>query len=72
MRAEEALARRALADELVETVGHFEPATNRQQTLYSQGIMLVQILDDNRELRLLESHQNVPLILWVVLIAGGC
>ena len=62
----------ALADELVETVEHFEPATNRQQTLYSQGITLVQILDDNRELRLLESHQGVPLILWVVLIAGGC
>jgi hypothetical protein len=62
----------ALADELVETVEHFEPATNRQQTLYSQGITLVQILGDNRELRLLESHQGVPLILWVVLIAGGC
>jgi hypothetical protein len=54
------------------TVKHFEPATNRQQTLYSQGITLVQIPDDNRELRLLESHQGVPLILWVVLIAGGC
>jgi hypothetical protein len=61
----------ALADELVETVEHFEPATSTQQTLYSQGITLVQILDDNRELRLLESHQGIPLILWVVLIGGG-
>jgi hypothetical protein len=61
----------ALADELVETVEHIEPATNRQQTLYGQGITLVQDLDDERQLRLLESHQGVPFILWVVLIAGG-
>jgi hypothetical protein len=52
-----------LIDELVETVEHFEPATSTQQTLYGQGITLVQGLDDNRELRLLESHQGVPFIL---------
>jgi hypothetical protein len=61
----------ALADKLVQTVERFEPATNTQQTLYSQGITLVQALDDNRGLRLLESHQGVPLILWVVLVVGG-
>lgn len=61
----------ALADELVETIEHFEPATSTQQTLYGQGITLVQVLDDNRELRLLESYQGVPRILWVVLLGGG-
>ena len=45
----------------METVEHFEPTTNTQQTLYGQGIMLNQVLDDNRELRLLESYQGVPL-----------
>jgi hypothetical protein len=60
-----------LIDELVETVEHFEPATSTQQTLYGQGITLVQVLDDNRELRLMESHQGVPFILWVILGGGG-
>jgi hypothetical protein len=60
-----------LIDELVVTVEHFEPATSTQQTLYGQGITLVQELDDNRELRLLESHQGVPFILWVILVGGG-
>lgn len=61
----------AVADELVETVEHFKPNNSRQLTLYGQGITQVQILDDNRELRLLESHQGVPFILWVILVGGG-
>jgi hypothetical protein len=40
-----------------------------QQTLYDQGTTLV--LDDNRELRLLESYQGVSRILWLVLLGGG-
>ena len=64
-------SRTGLADELVETVEHFEPASSTQQTLYGQGITLVQNLDDNRQLRLLESHQGVPVILWIVLVVGG-
>ena len=60
-----------LADELVKTVQSFEPTTSTQQTLYGQGITLVQVLDDNRELRLMESHQGVPIILWVILVGGG-
>jgi hypothetical protein len=31
----------ALADQLVETVEHFDPATSSQQTLYGQAITLV-------------------------------
>jgi hypothetical protein len=61
----------ALADELVETVEHFEPTSKAQQTLYGEGITVVQDLEDNRQLRLLESHQGIPFILWVVLIVGG-
>ena len=61
----------AVADELVETVEHFAPNSNKQLTLYGQGITQVQVLDDNRELRLLESYQGVPLILWVILVGGG-
>jgi ABC-type branched-subunit amino acid transport system permease subunit len=58
-------------DELVETVEHFEPNNSRQLALYGQGMTQVQILDDNRELRLLENYQGVPFILWVILAGGG-
>lgn len=64
----------ALADELVQTVEDFEPTTNTtstQQTRYVQALTLVQSLDDHRELRLLESHQGIPAMLWIVLLVGG-
>jgi Protein of unknown function (DUF4239) len=61
----------ALADELVETVEDFEPTTSAEQTRYAQALTLVQDFDDARELRLLESHQGIPTIMWVVLLIGG-
>ena len=61
----------ALADELVETVEDFEPTTSTQQTRYGQALTLVQTLDDNRELRLLDSHQGLPAMLWIILLVGG-
>jgi hypothetical protein len=61
----------ALADELVETVADFEPTTSTQQTLYGQALTLVQSLDDYRELRLLESHQGIHGMMWMVLLVGG-
>jgi hypothetical protein len=57
----------ALADELVETVEDFEPTSSTQE----QALTLVQSLDDYRELRLLESHQGIPTMLWIVLLVGG-
>jgi hypothetical protein len=61
----------ALADELVQTVEDFEPTTSIQETHHGQALTLVQSLDDNRELRLLESHQGIPALLWIVLLVGG-
>jgi hypothetical protein len=57
----------ALADELVQTVEDFEPTTSTQE----QALTLVQSLDDHRELRLLQSHQGIPALLWIVLLVGG-
>ena len=61
----------ALADELVQTVEDFEPTTSADQIHYTQALTLVQDFDDARELRLLESHQGIPTIMWVVLLVGG-
>ena len=61
----------ALADELVQAVEDFEPTTSAEQILYAQALTLVQDFDDARELRLLESHQGIPTIMWVVLLGGG-
>lgn len=60
-----------LASELVERIESFDPATTGQQNLHAQGITLVQDLQDNRTLRLLQSREGIPPILWVVILAGG-
>ncbi len=49
----------------------FEPSTSREQAIHTQLITLVDDLGDYRQLRLLESRQGVPLILWTVLVIGG-
>jgi hypothetical protein len=55
----------------VERIESFDPATIGQQNLYAQGITLVQDLHDDRTLRLLQSREGIPPILWVVVLAGG-
>jgi hypothetical protein len=60
-----------LAEELQGSVEEFEPGTSREQSFHSQLLTLVDELQDDREERLLENRQGIPLILWVVLIIGG-
>jgi hypothetical protein len=60
-----------LSEELEESIEGFEPGTNREQAVHTQLITLADDLGDDRELRLLESRQGVPPILWTILVIGG-
>lgn len=59
------------SEELEESIEGFEPGTNREQAIHTQLITLADDLGDDRELRLLESRQGVPPILWTILVIGG-
>ena len=61
----------ALADELRESIQDFEPRTEAEQALRSEGLSELDELDEARALRLLEVREGLPPILWAVLIVGG-
>jgi Protein of unknown function (DUF4239) len=61
----------ALEAELQRSIQDFEPRTQVEQALQSEGLTQVDELDEERALRLLEVREGLPPILWVVLIAGG-
>ena len=60
------------ADERVSELGRgieaFEPSTDSERAVYAQGMERVHDLSEDRELRLLNVREGLPLILWVVLI----
>jgi hypothetical protein len=61
----------ALMDEIRQRMGEFEASTSTEQVLQDQGLSRVHDLADARMLRLLETHEDIPTILWVVLLSGG-
>ena len=61
----------ALVDEIRQRIGQFEVSTSNEQVLQDQGLTRVHDLADARRLRLLETHEDIPTILWVVLLSGG-
>ncbi len=61
----------ALAAELRSSIQNFQPRTEAEQALQSEGLTQVGELDENRALRLLEVREGFPPILWVVLVVGG-
>jgi hypothetical protein len=61
----------ALMDEIRQRIGEFETSTSTEQVLQDQGLSRVHDLADARRLRLLETHEDIPTILWVVLLSGG-
>ncbi len=61
----------ALAAEFRSSIQDFQPRTEAEQALRSEGLTQVGDLDENRALRLLEVREGFPPILWVVLVAGG-
>lgn len=61
----------ALANELRASVQGFEPATDAEQALYSQGLERVHDFTENRGTRLLNARVGLPPILWFVLVSLG-
>jgi hypothetical protein len=61
----------ALAAELRSSIQDFEPRTEAEQALQSEGLTQVGELDENRTLHLLKVRDGSPPILWVVLVVGG-
>jgi hypothetical protein len=60
-----------LAAELRSSIQDFQPSTEAEQALQSDGLTQVGELEENRALRLLEVREGFPPIVWVVLVVGG-
>jgi hypothetical protein len=59
------------ADELRDSIQDFQPRTEAEHALRSEGLSELDELDEARALRLLEVREGLPPILWAVLIVGG-
>jgi hypothetical protein len=60
----------ATVDKLRRTVDGFEPSTSAEETLHTRQVTLVEDLLNDRRLRLLQSREGLPPILWTVLLSG--
>lgn len=49
----------------------FEPNTSAEQALYAQTLERLHDLNQDREIRLLNVREGLPLILWLVLVTLG-
>jgi len=56
----------ALDQQITESVYGFQPSTSAEQTLYSQALLRVYDLNQNRSIRLLYARAGLPPILWFV------
>jgi len=54
-----------------QTLGSYEPVTNREQACYSSMLTTVGQLADARRFRVVSTRGGISQILWGVLIAGG-
>jgi hypothetical protein len=60
-----------LVDELRGSIEKFEPHTVADQAVYTRMLTRVGELDENRALRLLASHEGIPILVWMALVVGG-
>jgi hypothetical protein len=58
-------------DELRTSIQEFDPQTMGEQVLYTQMLTQAVTLEENRGLRLQESNEGVPPLLWIVLVLTG-
>lgn len=47
------------------------PAAGRQQTIYTESIKQLEAISDSRCLRLHSLNDDVPALMWIILITGG-
>ena len=59
------------ADKLQESIQGFEPHTMAEQELYARMLTKADDLEENRGIRLLESREGVPPLLWPAFVIGG-
>jgi hypothetical protein len=60
----------ATVDKLRRTLDGFEPSTAAEETLHTRQETLVDDLLNDRRLRLLQSHEGLPPVLWTALLSG--
>ena len=58
-------------DELRRSVDEFEPSNSSEEALHDRQVTLVDDMMDDRRLRLLQSREGIPPILWITLIGGS-
>ena len=61
----------AIVDELRRSVDRFEPSTSTEETLHDREVTLVDDMMNDRRLRLLQSREGIPTILWITLLSGS-
>jgi hypothetical protein len=61
----------ALLDEIRGSLQGWQPTTEDEQELYSEGLDRVHDLADARRLRLVESQERIPAILWALVVFAG-
>ena len=59
-----------IVDKLRRNVDGFEPSTSAEETLHDRQETLVDDLFNDRRLRLLQSREGLPPVLWSVLLSG--
>ncbi|MEP7270655.1 MAG: DUF4239 domain-containing protein [Acidobacteriota bacterium] len=59
------------ADNLWKVIRDFNPATEREQVLYAEMINQMDELGGDRRSRLHASYDDLPNLMWVLLIGGG-
>src|SRR5215204_3910848 len=70
-RVEETPAGWFLIDDIRANVQDFQPRTQADEQLYAEGLDQVQRLADARRMRLVAAEEDIPGVLWSVLIFGG-
>ena len=59
------------ADGLRESIEEFEPQTMAEQELYARMLTKADELEENRGIRLLQSRERVPTLIWLALVIAG-
>ena len=60
-----------LIDDIRANLQDFQPRTAADEQLYAEGLDQVQRLADARRMRLVAAEEDIPGVLWAVLIFGG-
>ena len=61
----------AIVDELRRSIDRFEPSTSTEENLHAREVTLVDDMMNDRRLRLLQSREGIPTVLWITLLGGS-